>query len=122
MITIDPILDGLSPKGNEPPQGGGVNLYLKILGIHNSGGPRSYNRTRVNHASPGRTHQCKQNSKASGAYALVPKLAFGRAAQGHGAYTLALCHFRSALRLLNPEILERTHQGIVRNGKRFKTQ
>ncbi|MED6216618.1 hypothetical protein PIB30_009211 [Stylosanthes scabra] len=47
MITTDPRLDGLSPKGNEPPQGGGANPYPKILGIHNSGGPRFYNRTRV---------------------------------------------------------------------------
>ncbi|MED6169971.1 hypothetical protein PIB30_026153 [Stylosanthes scabra] len=31
-------------------------------------------------------------------------------------------HFHSELRLLNPETLERTHQGIVRNGKQFKTQ
>ncbi|MED6131943.1 hypothetical protein PIB30_014845 [Stylosanthes scabra] len=31
-------------------------------------------------------------------------------------------HFRSELRLLNPETLEHTHQGIVRNGKQFKTQ
>ncbi|MED6183255.1 hypothetical protein PIB30_036241 [Stylosanthes scabra] len=30
-------------------------------------------------------------------------------------------HFRSELRLLNPETLEHTHQGIVRNGKQFKT-
>ncbi|MED6131947.1 hypothetical protein PIB30_014849 [Stylosanthes scabra] len=30
-------------------------------------------------------------------------------------------HFRSELRLLNPETLKRTHQGIVRNGKQFKT-
>ncbi|MED6124748.1 hypothetical protein PIB30_061875, partial [Stylosanthes scabra] len=57
IITTDPRLDGLSPKGNEPPQGGRVNSYPKILGIHNSGGPRSYNRTRVNLASPERTHQ-----------------------------------------------------------------
>ncbi|MED6127720.1 hypothetical protein PIB30_090809 [Stylosanthes scabra] len=31
-------------------------------------------------------------------------------------------HFRSELFLLKPETLERTHQGIVRNGKHFKTQ
>ncbi|MED6151089.1 hypothetical protein PIB30_078918 [Stylosanthes scabra] len=31
-------------------------------------------------------------------------------------------HFRSELCLLKPETLERTHQGIVRNGKQFKTQ
>ncbi|MED6132746.1 hypothetical protein PIB30_021718 [Stylosanthes scabra] len=31
-------------------------------------------------------------------------------------------HFRSELRLLNPETLKRTYQGIVRNGKQFKTQ
>ncbi|MED6216826.1 hypothetical protein PIB30_011416 [Stylosanthes scabra] len=57
MTTTDPRLDGLSPKGNKPPKGGGVNPYPKIRGIHNNGGPKSYNRTRVNPASPGRTHQ-----------------------------------------------------------------
>ncbi|MED6209004.1 hypothetical protein PIB30_050420 [Stylosanthes scabra] len=31
-------------------------------------------------------------------------------------------HFRSELRLLYPETLKHTHQGIVRNGKQFKTQ
>ncbi|MED6132749.1 hypothetical protein PIB30_021721, partial [Stylosanthes scabra] len=31
-------------------------------------------------------------------------------------------HFRSELRLLYPETLKRTHQGIVRNGRQFKTQ
>ncbi|MED6218082.1 hypothetical protein PIB30_023617 [Stylosanthes scabra] len=30
-------------------------------------------------------------------------------------------HFRSELRLLYPETLKHTHQGIVRNGKQFKT-
>ncbi|MED6149982.1 hypothetical protein PIB30_067784 [Stylosanthes scabra] len=90
-------------------------------------------------------HWCVR-TEASGAYALVPKPAFGRAAQGYGAYALALwcvrigssngllgfacnllvplalfSHFRSELRLLKPVILERTHQGIVRNRKRFKT-
>ncbi|MED6121297.1 hypothetical protein PIB30_028798 [Stylosanthes scabra] len=30
-------------------------------------------------------------------------------------------HFRSELCLLDPETLKHTHQGIVRNGKRFKT-
>ncbi|MED6111761.1 hypothetical protein PIB30_055262 [Stylosanthes scabra] len=30
-------------------------------------------------------------------------------------------HLRSELCLLNPETLKRTHQGIVRNGKQFKT-
>ncbi|MED6143763.1 hypothetical protein PIB30_009012 [Stylosanthes scabra] len=41
-------LDGLSLKENEPPQGVGVNPYPKILGIHNSGGSGSYDRTRIN--------------------------------------------------------------------------
>ncbi|MED6109925.1 hypothetical protein PIB30_038101 [Stylosanthes scabra] len=40
MITTNPRLDGLSPKGNKPPQGGGVNPYPKILGILNNGGLR----------------------------------------------------------------------------------
>ncbi|MED6165515.1 hypothetical protein PIB30_100239, partial [Stylosanthes scabra] len=30
-------------------------------------------------------------------------------------------HFRPELFLLKPETLERTHQGIVQNGKQFKT-
>ncbi|MED6206621.1 hypothetical protein PIB30_028611 [Stylosanthes scabra] len=30
-------------------------------------------------------------------------------------------HFRSELCLLNPETLKHTHQGIVRNGKQFKS-
>ncbi|MED6159173.1 hypothetical protein PIB30_039851 [Stylosanthes scabra] len=30
-------------------------------------------------------------------------------------------HFRTELRLLYPETLKRTHQGIMRNGKQFKT-
>ncbi|MED6128374.1 hypothetical protein PIB30_097087, partial [Stylosanthes scabra] len=76
-------------------------------------------------------------TEASGVYALVPKPAFGRAAQGYGAHALALwcvcigssngllgfacdllalfSYFRFELRLLKPEILECTHQGIVRN-------
>ncbi|MED6172980.1 hypothetical protein PIB30_055117 [Stylosanthes scabra] len=41
MSTADPSLDGLSPKGNLPPQGGEVNPYPNVLGIHNSRGPRS---------------------------------------------------------------------------------
>ncbi|MED6126842.1 hypothetical protein PIB30_082396 [Stylosanthes scabra] len=36
---------------------GGINPVPKVLGIHNSGGPKCYNRTRVNPVSPGRTHQ-----------------------------------------------------------------
>ncbi|MED6224103.1 hypothetical protein PIB30_080499 [Stylosanthes scabra] len=31
-------------------------------------------------------------------------------------------HFRSELHLLYPEILKRTHQGIVWNGRQFETQ
>ncbi|MED6122233.1 hypothetical protein PIB30_037828 [Stylosanthes scabra] len=31
-------------------------------------------------------------------------------------------HFRSKLRLIYPETLKHTHQGIVQNGKQFKTQ
>ncbi|MED6147347.1 hypothetical protein PIB30_043327 [Stylosanthes scabra] len=53
MITTDPRLHGLSLKENELPQGGRVNPYPKILGIHNSGGSGSYDKTRVNPASPG---------------------------------------------------------------------
>ncbi|MED6194541.1 hypothetical protein PIB30_029568 [Stylosanthes scabra] len=53
MVTTDPRLDGLSLKGNEPPQGGKVSLYPKVLGIHNSWGSASYDRTRANLASPG---------------------------------------------------------------------
>ncbi|MED6140070.1 hypothetical protein PIB30_089669 [Stylosanthes scabra] len=83
---------------------------------------------------------------ASGAYALAPNSSLGVPPKAIGAYALALgsvrtgsrngllgfacnlliplalfSHFRSELCLLKPETLERTHQGIVRNGKRFKT-
>ncbi|MED6175537.1 hypothetical protein PIB30_079301, partial [Stylosanthes scabra] len=41
MSTADPRLDELLPNGNKPPQGGEVNPYPNVLGIHNSRGPRS---------------------------------------------------------------------------------
>ncbi|MED6126194.1 hypothetical protein PIB30_075991 [Stylosanthes scabra] len=46
MSTVDPRLDGLSPKENKPPQDGGVNPYPTVLGIHNSRGPRSQQNSR----------------------------------------------------------------------------
>ncbi|MED6214391.1 hypothetical protein PIB30_102535, partial [Stylosanthes scabra] len=84
---------------------------------------------------------------ASGAYALAPNSSLGVPPKAIDAYALALgcvrigsrngllgfacdllvslilfSHFRSEVCLLKPETLERTHQGIVRNGKRFKTR
>ncbi|MED6141235.1 hypothetical protein PIB30_101206 [Stylosanthes scabra] len=84
---------------------------------------------------------------ASGAYALAPISTLGVPPKAIGAYALALgcvrtgsrndllgfvcnllvhldlfSHFHSELCLLKPETLERTHQGIMRNGKRFKAQ
>ncbi|MED6185618.1 hypothetical protein PIB30_058879 [Stylosanthes scabra] len=81
------------------------------------------------------------------AYALAPISTLGVPPKAIGAYTLALrcvrtgsrngllgfvcdlivllalfSHFRSELCLLKPETLEHTHQGIVQNGKQFKTQ
>ncbi|MED6151112.1 hypothetical protein PIB30_079151, partial [Stylosanthes scabra] len=83
---------------------------------------------------------------ASGEYALAPNPSLGVPPKAIGACALALgcvrtgprngllgfacdllvllalfSHFRSELFLLKPETLERTHQGIVRNEKRFKT-
>ncbi|MED6108767.1 hypothetical protein PIB30_027318, partial [Stylosanthes scabra] len=91
-------------------------------------------------------HWCVRTG-ASGAYALALKSTLGVPPKAIGAYALAFgcvragsrngllgfacdllvplalfSHFRSELRLLKPETLERTHQGIVRNGKQFKTQ
>ncbi|MED6164885.1 hypothetical protein PIB30_094370, partial [Stylosanthes scabra] len=82
---------------------------------------------------------------ASGAYALAPNSSLGVPPKAIGAYAVALgcirtgsrnglsdfscdlliplalfSHFRSELYLLKTETLERTHQGIVRNRKRFK--
>ncbi|MED6171739.1 hypothetical protein PIB30_043618 [Stylosanthes scabra] len=84
---------------------------------------------------------------ASGAYALAPISTLGVLPKAIGAYALALgcvrtgsrngllgfvcdilvpltffSHFHSELFLLKPKTLERTHQGIVQNGKQFKTQ
>ncbi|MED6151110.1 hypothetical protein PIB30_079149 [Stylosanthes scabra] len=84
---------------------------------------------------------------ASGAYVLAPNPSLGVPPKAIGAYALALgcvlpgsrngllgfacdlfiplalfSHFRSELCLLKPETLERKHQGIVQNGKRFKTR
>ncbi|MED6159300.1 hypothetical protein PIB30_041053 [Stylosanthes scabra] len=84
---------------------------------------------------------------AFGAYALAPISTLGVPPKAIGAHALTLgcvrigskngllhfvcnllvplalfSHFRSELCLLKPETLERTHQGIVRNRKRFKTQ
>ncbi|MED6127928.1 hypothetical protein PIB30_092725 [Stylosanthes scabra] len=77
-------------------------------------------------------HWCIRTG-ASGAYALAPNSCLGAPPKAIGACTLALScnllvplalfsHFRSELCLLKPETLERTHQGIVQNGKWFKTR
>ncbi|MED6127267.1 hypothetical protein PIB30_086491, partial [Stylosanthes scabra] len=83
---------------------------------------------------------------ASGAYALALNSSLGAPPKAIGAYALALgcvrtgsrngilgfacdilvplalfSDFHSELCMLKPETLERTHQGIVRNGKQFKT-
>ncbi|MED6139051.1 AP-2 complex subunit sigma [Stylosanthes scabra] len=89
-----------SPK---PLKGGGVNPYRNILGIHNSGGPRSYNRNR---APLVRTH---------GLWIWPPSFS---SRSSH--YSHLFSHFRSELCLLKPETFEHTHQGIVRNGKRIE--
>ncbi|MED6173297.1 hypothetical protein PIB30_058037 [Stylosanthes scabra] len=141
MIITDPGLDGLSPKGNEPPQGGGVNPYPKILGIHNSGGPKSCNRTRMLDCSGAyaqrllvRTHWLRNQL-----FGVPPKAML----RTHWLSIRCICtgsrisllgfacdllipfaifsHYRSELRMLRFETLESTYQGIVRNGKWFKT-
>ncbi|MED6141153.1 hypothetical protein PIB30_100486 [Stylosanthes scabra] len=166
----DPRLDGLSLKGNKPLQGGGVNPYPNVLGIHNSGGPRTHDvgmgialtASKLTPFLPSVALRDRQlrlplfidaglhwyvYTRASGAYVLAPIPILGVPPKAIGAYGLALgcictgsrngllgfvcdlivplalfSHFRSKLCLLNPETLEHTHQGIVRNGKRFKTQ
>ncbi|MED6160104.1 hypothetical protein PIB30_048284 [Stylosanthes scabra] len=203
MIIANPRLDELSPRGNKPPQGGGINTYPHILSIHNcedtdltmdSSKPRVTGinspavqawresadnlevvRTQVNPAVTRKhthafTHQvvsvsqgphpCWQGrtnsdarsvlcvrTEASGAYvrigaeitnwACLPRLDVYAWLPLVRMHRLQLCpsrfccdlfapfalfnHFRSELSLLNPETLEHTHQGIVRNGKQFKT-
>ncbi|MED6137593.1 hypothetical protein PIB30_066371 [Stylosanthes scabra] len=91
--------------------------------------------------------QWRIRTSASGAYTLAPISTLGVLPKYIGEYALALgcvriwsrnglldfvcdlliplalfSHFCFELCPLKPETLERTHQGIVWNGKRFKTQ